>query len=177
MSQDRPDAQLTHLGLFVRDMEAMVAFYTRVLGLLVTDVGELNGRRLTFLSRNPAEHHQMVLASGRGDEPTTINQLSFRLKSLSDLKRFHALLTEAGIALDPVNHGAAWSVYFRDPEDNRIELYTDSDWYVTQPMRAPVDLTASEAEIRAATLALIGGDPSFRPLSQWAAEMQAKLEP
>jgi catechol-2,3-dioxygenase len=172
-----PNAQLTHLGLFVRDMGAMVDFYTRVMGMLVTDVGELRGRRLTFLSRDPREHHQLVLADGRGDDTTPVlNQISFRIDSLADLRRFYRLLVEEGVqGLDPVTHGAAWSVYFPDPEGNRLELYTDTEWYVRQPLREPIDLTAEEDEIRAATLALVGGDATLKPLREWSAEMKARL--
>jgi catechol 2,3-dioxygenase len=60
VSTERPNAPLTHFGIFVRDMPAMVDFYTRVIGLLVTDTGVLRGRPLTFLSRSPHEHHQVV---------------------------------------------------------------------------------------------------------------------
>src|SRR6266850_3646526 len=45
-----PDAQLAHVGLFVRDLDAMIAFYTRVLGLVVTDSGDYYmGGRIAFL--------------------------------------------------------------------------------------------------------------------------------
>ena len=178
MAKARPDAQFTHLGVFVRDMAAMTDFYTRIVGLLVTDTGEQRGRQLTFLSRNPDEHHQIVLASGRGDDTTpVINQISFRVGTLADLKTFYAALVEEGVApLDPVDHGAAWSVYFADPEGNRIELYTDTPWYVHQPMREPVDLTAPEDEIRAATLARIKDHDTFRPLSDWSDELRSRLE-
>lgn len=37
-------------------------------------------------------------------------------------------MQSAGVA--PRNHGNAWSIYFADPEGNRIELYTPSPWYV-----------------------------------------------
>ena len=34
-----PNAQLTHLGFQVRDMDRMIDFYTRVIGLVMTDRG------------------------------------------------------------------------------------------------------------------------------------------
>ena len=47
----------------------MQDFYTRVLGFTVTDGGELEtaegSMTIVFLSRDPREHHQIVLASGR----------------------------------------------------------------------------------------------------------------
>ena len=33
-------ARLAHMGIFVRDREKMVKFYTDVLGLMITDQGE-----------------------------------------------------------------------------------------------------------------------------------------
>jgi catechol 2,3-dioxygenase-like lactoylglutathione lyase family enzyme len=57
---------LSHFGIDVTDVDRMADFYTRVLGLLVSDRGPLeNGPTLVFLSRNPDEHHQLVLVSGR----------------------------------------------------------------------------------------------------------------
>ena len=77
-----PPAQLTHVGLYVDDMDTMVAFYGELLGLVVTDRGELFGRELTFLSRDPEEHHQLVLVTGRRRATRrwpVLSQLSFRL--------------------------------------------------------------------------------------------------
>ena len=63
-----PDLAFSHVGLFVHDLELMEGFYRRVLGFTVTDRGELpapSGRvGLVFLSRDPREHHQLVLATG-----------------------------------------------------------------------------------------------------------------
>ena len=62
----RPVASFSHFGIHVTDPARMEAFYTRVLGLLVADRGDLpGGATLVFLSRDPDEHHQMVLVSGR----------------------------------------------------------------------------------------------------------------
>ena len=63
-----PDAQLTHVGLFVHDLESMAGFYASVFGMVRTDEGSnYRGDRVVFLSRNPNEHHQLVLATGRAD--------------------------------------------------------------------------------------------------------------
>ena len=65
----RPQLTFSHLGIFVRDLAAMADFYTTRLGFTVTDRGALPGVDLVFLSRDPDEHHQIVLASGRPAEP------------------------------------------------------------------------------------------------------------
>jgi catechol 2,3-dioxygenase-like lactoylglutathione lyase family enzyme len=180
MTNPVPDAQLAHVGLFVRDLEAMIAFYCRVLGLVVTDSGDYYlGGRIAFLSRNPEEHHQVVMASGRPNGvPTTINQLSFRVKNLEDLKRFFTVLVaEQAKEIAPRNHGNAWSIYFSDPEDNRIELYTPSPWYVGQPYGKPLDLTEPVATIVAKTETLIRDDPTACPREAWMTKLKTRLAP
>src|SRR3546814_1706042 len=64
---------LSHLGIFVKDIESMVDFYTTVFGLLETDrgTGAVFKNSLVFLSGNPAQHHQLVLSSGRRSEEHT----------------------------------------------------------------------------------------------------------
>src|SRR3546814_20330192 len=62
---------LSHLGIFVKDIESMVDFYTTVFGLLETDrgTGAVFKNSLVFLSGNPAQHPQLVLSSGRHPGP------------------------------------------------------------------------------------------------------------
>jgi catechol-2,3-dioxygenase len=155
----------------------MVGFYRDVLGFFLTDQGWLGERQLRFLSRDPAEHHQIVLMTGRGaDQPTTINQISFRVASLEDLSAVYARLVVADTpGLDPATHGNAWSLYFPDPEGNRIEIYTDSEWYITQPYKVPVDLSRPAETLRAENEALCRGQPGFKPISQWRADMHALM--
>jgi len=180
MTNRVPDAQLTHVGLYVRDLEGMIEFYSRVLGLVLTDSGDYYlGGRIAFLSRNPEEHHQIVMASGRPDDaPTTINQLSFRVKNLEDLRRFFTVLVaEQAKEIAPRNHGNAWSIYFSDPEDNRIELYTPFPWYVGQPYGKALDLTEPAEAIVARTEALIRDDPTACPREAWMAKLKTRLAP
>jgi hypothetical protein len=48
-----------------------------------------------------------------------------------------------------VTHGIACSVYFYDPEDNRVELYYTTPYQVRQPLGQPIDLEQSNAELLA----------------------------
>ncbi len=59
-----PAVHFSHLGLYVREVARMERFYTEFLGFLVSDRGRLGETQLVFLSRDPREHHQIVLASG-----------------------------------------------------------------------------------------------------------------
>lgn len=172
------ELSFSHVGLYVLDLERMVDFYTRVLGFVVTDRGNLGPRRLAFLSRDPREHHQVVLATGRHpdlDVPV-LNQVSFRVSTLAELQDFYrALEGEPVTDLDPTIHGNAWSLYFRDPEKNRLEVFADSDWYISQPIKEPLDLTLPEAEIRRRTREFCQDRPGFQPVEQWRAAMADKM--
>jgi catechol-2,3-dioxygenase len=173
-----PDAQLTHVGFFVVDLDRMVEFYSRVMGLVVTDRGSnYRGDRVTFLSRNADEHHQLVLAAGRGaGERTTVQQVSFAVKGLEDLKAFHRRLIDERVdGLAPRNHGNAWSIYFHDPEGNRVEIYTASPWHVSQPYGVDLDLSKPVETIHAETLEMIRNDPSFASHEAWATALTDRI--
>lgn len=168
----------SHVGFYVRDLERMAAFYTRVLGLVITDRGDLGHVQLVFLSRDPQEHHQVVLASGKPDDATfnTINQLSFRVPDLATLRRVHARLAcEAVTEVLPAMHGNAVSVYFRDPEGNRVELFFDTPWYCRQPLRVPFDFADDDAAIMARVEGLARATPDFMPRAQWVEKMRALM--
>lgn len=178
----KPPANLSfsHVGFYVHDLAKMEAFYTRVLGFVASDRGIARGNPIVFLSRNPKEHHQIVLAEGRvgGTEAKVVNQVALRAGSLQDLRDMVAALEQEDEAsdIDPINHGNAWSVYFRDPEGNRLEVFVDSPWYVEQPLIEPLDLSQSDEEIHARTKEAYSGSPSFRPAEEWQAEFGEKLK-
>jgi catechol 2,3-dioxygenase-like lactoylglutathione lyase family enzyme len=175
-----PRAQLTHLGLYVEDMEAMVAFYCQLLGMVVTDRGELFERELAFLSRDPTEHHQIVLVTGRKthDDVQLLSQISFRLDDddLASLRWFARRATDLGAtAMDVRNHGNSWSIYFLDPESNRLELYTTTPWYVSQPWREPLDLSDSDEVIRSTTKSMIEATATWSPVEEWTTALASRL--
>jgi catechol 2,3-dioxygenase len=166
---------LSHMGLYVRDLDRMASFYKDVLGFTQTDKGNLGPVQLIFLSRDPAEHHQIVLASGRPIEATysVVNQLSFRVQDLPTLKYVHSSALEESDVTDmvAVSHGNAISIYFRDPEGNRIEIFLDTPWYCEQPLRELVDLSEPDEVIMAKTEALARSRPKFQRREVWQTEL------
>ncbi|OLE38326.1 MAG: hypothetical protein AUG00_05625 [Candidatus Rokubacteria bacterium 13_1_20CM_2_70_7] len=164
-------AVLSHFGIHVTDIERMQDFYTRVMGLLVMDRGTLrDGPTLVFLSRDPDQHHQMVLVTGRppGIDYNVVNQISFKLATLADLKAMHARVREEGIKeFRIVTHGNAWSVYFADPEGNRVELFVDTPWHTPQPFAEPFDIGAPVETIVAQTEAICRSRPGFVSRAEW----------
>jgi catechol 2,3-dioxygenase len=166
---------LSHMGLYVRDLDRMASFYKEVLGFTQTDTGNLGPVQLVFLSRNPAEHHQIVLASGRPAEATysVVNQLSFRVQDLLTLKYVYSSAIDEYAVSDmvAVSHGNAISIYFRDPEGNRIEVFLDTPWYCEQPLRELVDLSEPDDVIMAKTEALARSRPKFQSREAWQIEL------
>ncbi len=169
--------RITHMGINVVDIDRMVAFYTRVLGLSVSDFGysERLGCKLAFLTSDPGTHHQIVLVGSRAEgTESTVNQISFTVPSLDDLRAANRRLLDEGIEANPINHGNAWSVYSFDPEGNRMEAFIDSPWQVAQPFGVELDLDMSDEEIRQTTEEMLKDYPSAQPMEEWRAK-QAKV--
>jgi catechol 2,3-dioxygenase len=157
--------QLSHVGIYVSDAETMIRFYEEVLGLTVTDRGLSSSARqpIIFMSSTPDQHHQFVLVQGRAKEaPSTINQLSFKVASLAELREVAGKATARGIKLRQTSHGNAWSVYFPDPEGNQVEIYLDTPWHVAQPHGDPMDFSLSDEAIYAQTEQRVRADPTFK---------------
>lgn len=166
----------SHMGFYVRDLARMARFYKDVMCFFETDRGDLGPVQLIFLSRDPSEHHQIVLATGRPADLSfsIINQISLRVPDLATLREMHRR-----VAADPdvtelvsATHGNAVSIYFRDPECNRLEVFVDMPWYCEQPLREPIDLSQSDAQVMAAAEALARSRPRFRSRAEWIADME-----
>ena len=174
-----PPVSFSHFGIYVTDLARMEDFYTRVLGLLVSDRGRLpGGAELVFLSRDPDEHHQVVLAAGRppGVDFNVVNQMSFKLPALADLKAMHARVRDEGIKqFRVVTHGNAWSVYFADPEGNRIEVFVDTPWHTPQPVAESFDIEAPAETIERETEALCRNRPGFMSRGEWRTAQVARM--
>lgn len=176
---DNKTLQFSHIGLYVSDLPKMAAFYKQALRFTQTDAGDLGTTQLVFLSRDPAEHHQIVLATGKpADMPfNVVNQISFRVPDLATLRRFHERLLEHGASdMQSVTHGNAVSLYCRDPEGNRLELFMDTPWYCDQPLRQPIDFAESDQTILARAETIAKRLPKFMSRAAWQAEVARRME-
>lgn len=168
-----------HFGFFVYDLDRMVDFYTQVFKLTITDegLGKNFGNRLVFMSASEDQHHQIVLSEGRSldSKVSTIMQVSFLVPDLAEL-RWNRDKAEAlgAYEMRAMNHGNAWSLYYFDPEGNRVEVYLDTPYYVNQPYGTPLDLSKSEDELLAETFAMVRDDPSYMPLAEWQARFRQR---
>jgi catechol 2,3-dioxygenase len=171
-----PKPRLTHFALFCGDLPRMEDFYTRVMGLMVTDRGTATSApvQMLFMSSDPGEHHQFVLVSGRPDDVNfQLNQqISFVVESLDELRAMRDRLLADDMEVDRcVTHGNAWSVYFKDPEGNLIEIYVHTPWHVPQPHSHAFDLSRPNEQILCETEEHCRATPGFMPRADREAEM------
>ena len=119
---------LDHLVLTVADIDRTVDFYTRVLGMRAVTFGA--GRRALHFGDNKINLHQ----AGREFEPKaarpTPGSDDLCLVSTTPIDAVVRHLEQAGVVIEegPVPRtgarGPMTSVYFRDPDDNLIEVAT-----------------------------------------------------
>jgi catechol 2,3-dioxygenase-like lactoylglutathione lyase family enzyme len=133
---------LGHVGIYVRDLERMVAFYRDVMGMRITKQNWRAG--IVFFSADAdAVDHEIALVRGRpsAEDPRLIHQISLRVASLDDLRTFHRRLVAEGYRIDQVvNHASAIGCYFFDPEGNRTEVFWVTGRPCWVPTATPIDI-------------------------------------
>ena len=141
--------RVAHVGVFVTDLDRSIAFYRDILGLTVTD--EDRGPGLIFLSSHPDdEHHEILLASGRDVPPNVklLQQIAFRCSRLSDVIGYWKRFVENNVKIIyTITHGNAISCYFKDPDDNILEVYWQTGLKARQGFLLSLDFNKSEAEL------------------------------
>ncbi|WP_206789675.1 VOC family protein [Amycolatopsis sp. MtRt-6] len=160
--------ELGHTGFWVEDLAKMRDFYTRVLGLTVTDEDEELGI-VFFSSRPEVEHHEFVLANGRTAPAGSLltHQVSWRVDSLEAIVEYHKRFRAEGVQVQQeVTHGNAIGIYFFDPEGNRNEVYLRIDKDVRQPFRKSLNLDQDlEAILAEAERLLSDGGAAYQPVT------------
>jgi catechol-2,3-dioxygenase len=120
--------KLGHLVLKVRDARASRDFYTRTLGLKVSHEDLEHGAVFLSFGR---EHHELALFQLATGEPPDnkqpgLHHMAWQVGSFAELQAAHRELRELGVAVEStIEHNVSRSVYFRDPDGNRVELYCD----------------------------------------------------
>ncbi len=124
--------QLTRLGhvlLRVADIERSKAFYTKTLGFEVVEEDPEHGG--VFMSLG--EHgHTLDLFQVENPESTDlrspnrvgVHHIAFMVDSEEALKEAYFTLQENGVeVVRAVDHVSQKSIYFHDPDGNRLEIY------------------------------------------------------
>jgi len=147
--------RLGHIVLSVRDVKASVEFYTRTLGLTVAQ--EKTDPDRAFLSLGE-DHHEIALfqeaapdAAPPGDRQPGIQHIAWLLEDFDELQAAWRELQALGVPVErTVEHNVTRSLYFRDPDNNCIELYCNR-WEngfeamrTTRMSTAPLDIATGE---------------------------------
>jgi catechol 2,3-dioxygenase-like lactoylglutathione lyase family enzyme len=142
---------LSHVVLYVNDLDKMVKFYTEVLGLVKYRVNE---RRMVFLTSDPQkEDHELALTTGREGQAKLIAHIAWKVETPAEVKEFYDRFKAIGVPIDHcVSHaytemGNTVSCYFLDPEGNRIEVYALVPERDEVRKNRPIDLEKSVEEI------------------------------
>ena len=166
---------ISHVVMYVYDFQKMKDFYTNVLGFHLSDIGTGRGADICFLTLDPGlDHHQLALSGGRKGprDAGSLNHVAFRVNSLAELRRRYEHLSAANAVtdVDPVTHGSWLSVYYRDPENNRMEFFWDTPWYVKQPIIDALDFSLSDEDILRVTEETYRDYEGFQPMEEWRAK-------
>lgn len=120
-------AQIAHFVIYTSQFAEMNAWYKAALGASATYEND----NMAFLSYDE-EHHRVALVAvpnlERQREGTaSIHHIAFSYLTLRDLLVTWQRLSEEGIVpYWTVNHGPTTSMYYTDPDGNRIEFQVDN---------------------------------------------------
>jgi catechol 2,3-dioxygenase len=148
---------LGHIVLKVRDAQKSKEFYTRALGLKVAFEDAQHGA--VFLSYG-VKHHDLALfqlASGESAPAVApgLHHMAWQVGSFAELQTAHRELGELGIHVESViEHNVSRSIYFYDPDGNRVEIFCDmvEDGFEAMqtmgPRRDVIDIATGEVTSR-----------------------------
>jgi catechol-2,3-dioxygenase len=139
--------KLGHVGIYAQDFEKLRDFYTRVVGLQISD----EAQNACFMTSDPErEHYEFVLFRASGPEQKTcVQQISFSCEKLEDVVEYYNRFKENDVKFRSVtSHGNAVGLYFFDPEDNVCEVYWTTPWKAHQPYGVAVDITQDLEEVK-----------------------------
>ncbi len=119
--------KFAHAVLRTNKFKQMVDWYKTVLLAKVVFENEM----LAFMTYDD-EHHRLAIAAfpgivDRAPNSAGLDHLAYTYSSLGDLVATYERLKAAGITpAAPINHGLTLSMYYRDPDGNKVELQIDN---------------------------------------------------
>lgn len=116
-----------HAVFATPNYEQMIAWYAAVLNARIVSGGPM----LSFMTFDQ-EHHRLAFINRPGlavrdGRQAGIDHLAYTLPDLGSLLNTYARLKKNGILpVWPVNHGLTISLYYQDPDGNRVEMQVDN---------------------------------------------------
>ena len=145
--------QLQHYGLTTANMDAMIDWYRKVLGMTINFRLAAPGRvqhgppfsAMAFVS-NDEVHHRIVFFETPGlvidpDKPrhARVQHVAFEYETLDDLLGTYARLKGLGILpVMAMDEGLQTGFYYTDPDQNSVELNVNNygnQWTATEHMK------------------------------------------
>ena len=136
--------KLAHYGLLTANLDAMVGWYGKVLGMAVNHrskiplIARITGlgppfSAFAFVSNDDMDHRivffEMSDAAIDPDKQrhTGLQHIAFEYASLDDLLGTYVRLKDSGIQmLWAADHGVGTSIYYEDPERNVVEIFVNN---------------------------------------------------
>jgi len=120
--------RLNHAVLFVRDVDASVAFYSSVLGFTVAE--SMPGQAAFLRAPASTNDHDLGLfavgaqatASAAGHGSVGLYHLAWEVETLADLEVLRRDLAAAGALGGASDHGTTKSLYGKDPDGLEFEI-------------------------------------------------------
>ena len=120
--------RIGHLVLNVKNLEASTKFYTDILGFQVSRQRETG----TFLTCGKIHHDLALFQAPVGALPVTegqlgLNHFAVQVEDMADLQQAYDEFKVLDVKLDHnTDHGMTSSIYFFDPDGNRIEYFCNN---------------------------------------------------
>ena len=128
-------SKLGHIVLKVRNLQACVDFYSRIIGLEIThEIDEV----MVFLTASGTSSHELALMAVGENAPTPsksqagLYHFAWQMNSFQDLQEICSRIKRNNIPILGVgDHGISIGIYVHDPEKNEIEVFYElprSEW-------------------------------------------------
>ncbi|HET9530759.1 MAG TPA: VOC family protein [Blastocatellia bacterium] len=158
--------KFAHVVYSTRRFDEMIDWYEKVFEAEVV----YQNPALAFLTYDD-EHHRFAFINMSAFKPggvqvgeradTGVNHVAYTYANLGDLLETYARLKQAGITpYWPIHHGMALSLYYQDPDGNRMEFQVDcctveeanaymlSEAFAANPIGVAIDPEALLAQYR-----------------------------
>jgi catechol-2,3-dioxygenase len=152
--------KLHHYGLTTANLDAMIDWYRKVLGMTVNHRSERPAgpqnrapfSAVAFLSNDEVNHRIVffgmhgLAADSDKDRRARMQHVAFECETFDDLLGTYARLKRLGIVpLWAADHGVGTAFYYEDPDQNIVELNVNNygnEWTATEHMKtSPPDMT------------------------------------
>lgn len=148
--------KLHHYGLITADLDPMVEWYRKALGMTVNHRSKIPTiarvthqgppfSALAFISNDEMDHRIVFFEIPKASadpnrlQHTGLQHVAFECATVDDLLGTYVRLKKAGIPLRwAADHGPGISLYYQDPDRNSVEMFCynfGSPWTATEYLR------------------------------------------